>query len=264
MRNLNQSQNFNNPEKNDSVTLEVSISEKATGKEVARVTGQLIAKRDNLTEMMLEIPLTGFSLWTPDKPFLYKAKATLKYSNDISDELSKQFGMRDFTRKGKFFYLNGEKYILRGTYITLHRFFEDPDCGNLAWDKNWVKKLLIDYPKQLDWNTMRICVGLVPDFWYDLANEYGIMLQNEWMYWQAHGWYEQIRREYTDWVWSDGSHPSIIIWDVINENRDEFIGSVLIPDMKKLDPSRIWDAEYMTGDQMSLDEMDEPHPYLWL
>jgi len=169
--------------------------------------------------------------------------------------------MRDFTRKGKFFYLNGERIILRGTNITLQRFFEDPDCGNLAWDREWVKKLLIDYSKQLNWNMMRICVGIAPDFWYDLADEYGLMFQNEWLYWQNHGWDDEIRKEYTDWVWSDGNHPSIAIWDAINENWDEYIGGTLIPELKKLDPTRIWDAGYMTSDQMAADEMDEPHPY---
>jgi hypothetical protein len=68
-------------------------------------------------------------------------------------------------------------------------------------------------------------------------------------------------------VWADGSHPSIAIWDAINENTDSFIGGTLIPELKKLDPTRVWDAGYMTGDHMTLDEMDEPHPYqgpLWI
>jgi hypothetical protein len=179
----------------------------------------------------------------------------------MSDEISHQFGMRDFTAKGKFFYLNGEKYFLRGTNITLQRFFEDPDCSNLVWDKEWVKKLLVTYPKQLNWNAMRICVGIVPDFWYDIADENGLLLQNEWLYWQNHGWDEEIRKEYTDWVWSDGNHPSIAIWDAINENTDMFIGNSLIPELKKLDPTRIWDAGYMREGIMKTDEMDEPHPY---
>ncbi|MEI7526537.1 MAG: glycoside hydrolase family 2 TIM barrel-domain containing protein, partial [Mariniphaga sp.] len=191
----------------------------------------------------------------------YKAIATLKNDKGTSDKLEKQFGMRDFTRKGKFFYLNGEKIILRGTNVTLQRFFEDPDCGNLVWDHEWVKKLLFDLPKKLSWNMMRICVGIAPDFWYDLADEYGIMFQNEWLYWQNHGWDDQLRKEYTDWVWSDGNHPSIAIWDAINENWDDYIGNKLIPELKKLDPTRIWDSGYMTSDQMPQDEMDEPHPY---
>jgi hypothetical protein len=261
MRNFKPAQIFYGDAMNDSVTLDISVAEKLSGKVVANKTGRFLAKRDNLTEAVVEIPLSDFTRWTPDQPFLYVATATLKTEKGISDETGKQFGMRDFTRKGKFFYLNGEKLILRGTNVTLQRFFEDPDCGNLVWDKAWVKRLLVDYPKQLNWNMMRICVGITPDFWYDIADEYGLMFQNEWLYWQNHGWDEQIRKEYTDWVWNDGNHPSIVIWDAINENWDNYIGNKLIPELKILDPTRIWDAGYMTGDQMSLDEMDEPHPY---
>jgi len=261
LRNFKPAQIFYGDAMSDSVTMEVSIAEKLSGKIVATKSGKFSAKRDNHTEVVLDIPMSDFSNWSPDQPFLYVAKATLKTDKAISDETSKQFGMRDFTRKGKFFYLNGEKIILRGTNITLQRFFEDPDCGNLAWDKEWVKKLLIDYSKQLNWNMMRICVGVAPDFWLDLADEHGLLFQNEWLYWQNHGWDEQIRKEYTDWVWSDGNHPSIAIWDAINENWDNYIGNTLIPELKKLDPTRVWDAGYMTGDQMGQDEMDEPHPY---
>ncbi len=261
LRNLSPAQIFYGDAMSDSVTLDISIVEKLTGKVVACKSGRFASKRDNLSEAILEIPIKEFTNWSPDKPFLYMAKATLKTDKGVSDELSKQFGMRDFTRKGKFFYLNGEKIILRGTNVTLQRFFEDPDCGNLVWDKEWVKKLLVDYPKKLNWNMMRICVGIVPDFWYDIADEYGLMFQNEWLYWQNHGWDDQIRKEYTDWVWTDGNHPSIAIWDAINENWDDYIGNSLIPELKKLDPTRVWDAGYMTGDKMAMDEMDEPHPY---
>jgi hypothetical protein len=262
VRSLIPAQIFYGDPMDDSVRIEVSIAEKISGKKVASVQGKFSAKRDNLTEMVLELPFAQFTSWTPEKPFLYVATARLITKNGVSDELGHQFGMRDFTTKGKFFYLNGEKYILRGTNITLQRFFEDPDCGNLVWDKEWVKKLLVSYPKQLNWNAMRICVGIVPDFWYDIADEYGLLFQNEWLYWQNHGWDEQIRKEYTDWVWSDGNHPSIAIWDAINENTDNYIGNTLIPELKKLDPTRIWDAGYMREGLMKTDEMDEPHPYM--
>ncbi|HBL77458.1 MAG: beta-glycosidase [Bacteroidetes bacterium GWF2_42_66] len=261
IRNFKPAQIFYGDAMSDSVILDISIAEKLSGKVVAGKSGKFNAKRDNLSEAVLEIPLQEFTNWSPDKPFLYVVNATLKTDKGISDDTQKQFGMRDFTRKGKFFYLNGEKIILRGTNVTLQRFFEDPDCSNLVWDREWVKKLLVDYPKQLNWNMMRICVGIAPDFWYDIADEYGLLFQNEWLYWQNHGWDDQIRKEYTDWVWNDGTHPSIAIWDAINENWDSYIGNTLIPELKKLDPTRIWDAGYMTSDQMAQDEMDEPHPY---
>lgn len=261
IRNFRPAQIYYGDAMNDTVTFEVSVIEKISGKVVATKNARLNAKRDNITEARLDIPFGEFTKWSPDNPFLYTVKARLITEKSISDETGKQFGMRDFTRKGKFFYLNGEKIILRGTNVTLQRFFEDPDCSNLVWDKAWVKKLLVDIPKKMNWNMMRICVGIAPDFWYDIADENGLLFQNEWLYWQNHGWDEQIRKEYTDWVWSDGNHPSIAIWDAINENQDDYIGNVLIPDLKKLDPTRVWDAGYMSGDQMSMDEMDEPHPY---
>jgi hypothetical protein len=54
-----------------------------------------------------------------------------------------------------------------------------------------------------------------------------------------------------------------VIWDAINENWDDYIGNELIPGLMELDPTRIWDAGYMTSEQLKdgLDEMDEPHPY---
>jgi beta-galactosidase len=261
LRNFKPAQIFYGDPMYDSVTVKFLIAEKTTGKVIAQRSNNFSSKRDNLTEVEMDIQLPEFTIWTLDNPFLYTITANLEINNKVSDAVTKQFGMRDFTRKGKFFYLNGEKIILRGSNVTLHRFFEDPDCGNLAWDREWVKKFLIDYPKELNWNMMRICVGLVPDFWYDLADEHGLLFQNEWMYWQNHGWDNQIREEYTDWVWTDGNHPSIAIWDAINENWDDYIGNTLIPELKKLDPTRIWDAGYMSGGLMAQDEMDEPHPY---
>jgi beta-galactosidase len=245
----------------DTVSIYIDVIEKESGKIVGSEIKTATCIRDNITEVILDIPIPDPHPWSPDDPFLYTARIKIFEKDRFSDSGMDQFGMRDFERWGKYFYLNGKKTFLRGTNITLHRFFEDPNCGDLAWDREWVKKLLIDYSKELKWNTMRICVGIVPDFWYDIADEYGLMFQNEWLYWQDHGWNEQIRKEYTDWVKSDGSHPSIVIWDALNENWNEFIGNELIPELMELDPTRIWDAGYMTASDMGLDEMDEPHPY---
>ena len=246
----------------DSCKIEYCVKEKTTGRIVGKKMIEGEAKRDNRTYFETSISLDNPKAWTPDSPFLYEGEVSVYDQDELVDRYSVNFGMRDFSRKGKFFTLNGDKFYLRGSNITLQRFFEDPDCQALAWDREWVKKLMVDLPKSIDWNAMRICVGIVPDFWYDLCDEYGMVLQNEWLYWQNHGWDEQVRKEYTNWVWSDGNHPSIVIWDAINENWDSYIGNTLIPELKELDPTRIWDAGYMTSDQMGTnDEMDEPHPY---
>lgn len=245
----------------ENVSIKVEVFEKSSGKKAGETTVKMEAKRENFSVLELDVKIANPHLWCPDDPFLYTTKTAVILDGKTIDVKKDQFGLRDFERRGKYFYLNDEKIFLRGTNITLQRFFEDPECGSLAWDKDWVKQLIIDDPKKINWNSMRICVGIVPDFWYDLADEYGMMFQNEWNYWQTHGWDEQVRAEYTNWIWSDGNHPSIVIWDAINENWDPYIGNKLIPELKKLDPTRIWDAGYMTANDMGNDEMDEPHPY---
>jgi beta-galactosidase/beta-glucuronidase len=261
IRNFKPAQIFYGDAMHDSVTLAVVVKAKKSGAMALHGSVTRVARRDNITEVFLDIPWKEFSTWSPEHPFLYLAEVSLTAGGKVCDQVRRDFGMRDVERKGKLFYLNGNPYVLRGTNVTLQRFFEDPDSRGLVWDKEWVRKFLITYPKQLHWNAMRICVGVVPDFWYDLADEFGLLFQNEWLYWQNHGWDDQIRKEYTDWVWNDGCHPSIAIWDAINENWDDYIGNTLIPELKQLDPTRVWDAGYMTGEQMAFDEMDEPHPY---
>ena len=252
--------NFGDP-MYDSCRVAVSIYEKKTGRQVATKMFRGSVRRDNLTQLETSVAIPAARKWSPDDPFLYCARVELYDGKGLCDDREFTFGMRDFSKNGKHFTLNGEKIYLRGSNITLQRFFEDPDCGALAWDREWVRKLMGELPKQVHWNAMRICVGPVPDFWYDIADEEGILLQNEWFYWQNHGWNDETRAQVYDWVWSDGNHPSIVIWDAINENWDDYIGNTLIPELKQLDPTRIWDAGYMTADQMSNDEMDEPHPY---
>lgn len=266
LRNFVLPQQFYGDPMTDTARVSVQLFEKVSGESVGDpVDLHVITERDDITQTKLVLPVENVHPWSPDDPFLYTALVTLSDTKgELLDEVEETFAMRDFERRGKFFYLNGERFYLRGTNVTLHRFFEDPDCQGLPWDRKWTEKLLVHYPKQLNWNAMRVCVGIAPDFWYDIADSTGLMFQNEWLYWQSHGWDEQLRKEYTEWVWADGSHPSIIIWDAINENWDPNVGNVVIPELKKLDPTRIWDAGYMKAEEMILDEMDEPHPYqMW-
>ncbi len=53
------------------------------------------------------------------------------------------FGMREFrydTLSGMTM-LNGKPYFMRGSNVTLYRFFEDEACNDLPWNSDWVRKL---------------------------------------------------------------------------------------------------------------------------
>ncbi len=240
----------------------VFIKEKKSGKVVSE-TNKITTNVTCLSqkEIILDIPINETKLWSPGTPFLYEAVIKVSALGEQSDYIVETFGMRDFGTNGKRFELNGNEIKLLGSNISLSRFMGDPDRAGLIWDRDWVKKFFIDIPKSLRWNSFRMSLGLAPDFWYDMADEYGILIQNEWPMWKNRGWDDQIEKEFTDWVWSDGSHPSIIIWDAMNESRHDFIGNDLIPRLKLLDPTRIWDVGYMDEQDLTLNEMDEPHYY---
>ncbi len=258
------------------------LREKKSGK---RVTADFIISDKVKSQLentnVITIPVADPIPWSPEDPFLYELALSLRtdsitidqygnpenkqkkypdYLTGISDIVTTNVGMRDFEGVGNYFALNGNRYFLTGSTITLNRFFEDRDRKLLPWDRKWVEDLFVHIPKSLGWNTFRICIGLLPRFWYDLADEYGILLQNEYPMWQYRGSDNEIEKEYTDWVWSDGSHPSIVIWDALNEQKSDFIGNRLIPELLKLDPTRIWDAGYMTENDMKI-QMKEAHPY---
>ncbi|MCK5907854.1 MAG: hypothetical protein KAG37_09700, partial [Flavobacteriales bacterium] len=125
----------------------------------------------------------------------------------------------------------------------------------------WVEKFLVSYPKAMGWNFFRVHIGLLPDFWYELADKHGFVIQNEYPMWNLRGRNSGYQKEYTDWIWADGNHPSIVIWDALNEQRHDYIGNTLIPELRKLDPSRVWDAGWMSAEELSTMEMIEVHWY---
>jgi hypothetical protein len=214
------------------------------------------------------IPIPGARLWSPETPFLYVLD-----TGTGGDSLATRFGMREFrfdtaTRRA---FLNGRPYFLRGSNITLHRFFEDPESGELPWDEAWVRRLLVDLPKRLGWNTFRFCIGPVPDRWLEIADEAGLLIQHEffvwtgdpaWPQWPNRTWdVPEMIRQYSDWMRDSWNHPSVAIWDANNETRDPVFGDAIIPAVRPLDLSgRPWENSYNLP--VGPDDPVEDHPYL--
>jgi hypothetical protein len=213
------------------------------------------------------IAMPAAKLWTPEQPNLYVLE-----TGSGGDIASTRFGMREFhfetaTRRA---YLNGRPYFMRGSNITLHRFFEDPKSGVLPWDEKWVRKLLVEIPKDMHWNSFRFCIGPVPDKWLDIADEAGLLIQNEYFVWTGKAWHgaeNQVRfdagemiREYGEWMRDNWNHPSVAIWDANNETFDPMFGEKIIPAVRGLDLSnRPWENSY--NQPAGPDDPVEDHPY---
>ena len=206
--------------------------------------------------------------WSPEDPFLYVLE-----TESGGDSVSTRFGMREFRFDSatKRAYLNGKVYYLRGSNITLHRFLEDPHCKDLPWNEHWVRRLLVDLPKQMHWNYFRFCIGPVPDRWLDICDEAGLLIQNEFFVWTGGpGWYkgysrsydtDEMIRQYKDWMRDNWNHPSVAVWDANNETKDTSFGEKIIPAVRPLDLSnRPWENSY--NKPASPDDPVEDHPYL--
>ena len=201
----------------------------------------------------LEVPISSVQCWRPENPFLYRASVETHRNGNLADCVSTRFGMREFVVRGGDFLLNGQTILLRGGNIAFHRFLSDDERGTLPWEPDWIKRVLIDIPKAHNFNFFRAHIGQMYNRWYDIADEHGMLLQNEWQFWKASGTKDQITGEFTRWIEDNANHPSIVIWDPLNESSDETVQQEIVPAMKVLDPSRPWE---------SVDFIEE-HPYIY-
>ena len=211
-----------------------------------------VSKKAN-TEHFCRLRLKGFQLWSPEKPFLYELEVELRDSKGLAHRRTIPFGLREFAIRNGSFYLNGRRRVLLGSNIPFHRMLSDTTRGLLPWDTSWIRKALVEIPKAHNMFFFRFHLGHAYNKWYDIADEGGILLQDEWMFWTSGGSRDQIRKEFTAWIRENINHPSIVIWDPLNESEDEWITGELIPELKKIDPDRPWEMV----------DFGEDHPYIY-
>lgn len=229
-------------------------------------SGKVVAK-GKTPETDFTVGMPGFQLWSPESPFLY----VLDLSTG-SDNLSTRFGMRSFSfdKKSGRAILNGKTYFMRGTNVTLLRFFEDPERESLPWNEDWTIRLHQKF-KEMNWNSIRYCIGLPPERWYEIADSLGFLIQNEYPIWTGFKVFndiypgvtpERLANEYRAWLPEHWNHPSVVIWDAQNESITDITGQA-INMVRDIDLSnRPWD----NGWSAPAGENDpiETHPYLFI
>ena len=218
-------------------------------------------------EILLACPVLDFHIkisaaifWSPETPFLYTLELKTRSDNKII-----RFGIRSFEfQPGKSYaLLNKKPYYLRGTNVTIMRFFEDPERANLPWTDPWVINLHLGF-KDFYFNSMRYCIGFPPERWYEIADSLGIMIDDEFPVWGINknlkG--EMLAIEYKKWMEERWNHPSVVIWDAQNETITAETGKA-IQLVRKFDLSnRPWDNGYSAP--VSTSDPIESHPYLFV
>ncbi|MCQ2429579.1 MAG: discoidin domain-containing protein [Clostridia bacterium] len=214
----------------------------------------------SLTVRLDDISLADWSrekCWTPDNPFLYMARVST-----AGDTYEVRFGMRtfEFDDQGNA-RLNGEIICLMGTNVAIERFFDDPLCLNNPWDEDWIRKLYSEY-RDCHWFCFRTHLGSANSLWFDIADEMGFMIFDEYANWGDNDGctVQSIMPEIRAWIDERGHHPSVICFDAMNEGSGTLTDQ-FIPLGREYDiQHRPWDNGWNrpSGEHDSI----ECHPYV--
>lgn len=207
------------------------------------------------------IPIKNCHLWSPEDPFLYRLEVTTG-----KDSKKERFGMRTFKfdKVTKTAVLNDKPIAMLGTNVCIYRFFEDSIREELPWNEEWVRKLHQTF-KTMNSNCIRYCIGFPPEKWYEIADELGFLIQDEYPIWTFRNSIKSTENalveEYTRWMRERWNHPCVVIWDAQNETVSDITGNA-IRRVRKLDLSnRPWDNGYSAP--QSEDDCQESHPYIF-
>lgn len=276
----------------DAATIDVTatVREHDSGVEAGRAQQRgLHLAPGGTEEVELTVPLPDCRLWSPEDPFLYDATVSVG-----TDEVTVRTGMRRFVfdpERGHAI-LNGQPYYLRGTNVCAYRFFEDPAREQHPWDDDWVRRLVRTF-RSLHWNAARFSIGFPPERWYEIADEEGLLIQDEYPLWypsvpavseavredregmdDMEGlWSDEptetlwppelttddLATEFAAWVRERRHHPSVVIFDTQNETYSERTGEASAR-VRHLDrQQRPWDNGW--GPQRELSDVFETHFY---
>jgi hypothetical protein len=114
-------------------------------------------------------------------------------------------------------------------------------------------------------NSLRYCIGFPPEMWYRIADEEGIIIQDEFPIWtlsedaMTSVGAKRLADEYRDWMHEHWNHASVLIWDAQNECRfDKTREAIRL--VRHLDLSnRPWDNGW--GKPQQPTDIIEDHPY---
>ena len=206
----------------------------AAGKTVAVGTG---------TDITLAV--ANVRLWDGVRdPYLYTCEVTLVAGGAEVDRVSARFGVRTFrVDPEKGFFLNGRSYPLRG--VSRHQDWKG--LGNaLTKEHHDADMALI---REMGANTIRLAHYQHDQYFYDLCDQYGMVVWAEIPYISEHmpNGRENTLSQARELVVQNYNHPSIVVWGVSNEitistkdKKDMLDNHRVLNDLyHELDPSRL-------------------------
>lgn len=147
--------------------------------------------------------------WSPDEPVLYTAHVRLLDADRESQTHEVRFGFRSIRADGTQIQLNDSPLFLRGI---LHWGHEPRHIAPMP-TPDAIRQQFRSL-KAMGFNTVCVCMWYAPRYFYDIADEMGMLIWQEHPVWQSpmgpeHR--EEYQRLYRAFMRRDRNHPSVII-----------------------------------------------------
>ena len=200
------------------VEIETFITNKKDGQSVnfvIRDKGGNIVAAGKSTDNKIALEIKDVVLWNGRKnPYLYTAEVELVNGDEVLDNISAKFGCRTFKidpERG--FILNGEEYPLRGVSRHQDRW----GFGNALLPEHHKEDMELIY--EMGANTIRLAHYQHDQYFYDLCDEYGMVIWAEIPYISKHmpTGRENTISQMKELIVQNYNHPSIVVWGLSNE-----------------------------------------------
>lgn len=168
------------------------------------------------------ISIPNPQLWNTDTPALYTLITEIyDKSGQLSDEKIQKFGMREVKVENTEILINGKPIYIRGMLNWGYYPQLMSNCPSEATIREEFSKL-----KAAGFNLMKICLFVMPKRYYEIADEMGMLIWQEYPTWQSFpqkdsiGPFDELYNLYLEWVKTDRNHPSVIIRDLTCESHN--------------------------------------------
>mgnify|MGYP003303137305 CR=1 FL=1 len=176
--------------------------------------GNIVAQTVS-AEAEVNLTIPNVKLWHGRKnPYLYTAKIELKENGRVLDNVSARFGCRSFEiHPDKGFILNGEEYPLRGVSRHQDRWGK----GNAVSKEDHEEDMQLI--SEMGATTIRLAHYQHDEYFYDLCDEYGMVVWAEIPYISKHmpKGRENTISQMKELIAQNYNHPAIVVWGLSNE-----------------------------------------------
>ena len=181
----------------------------------------------------VEVPLPGFTPWTPETPYLYSSSIQLIQNEKLLDHKEVSFGMREIKIVNGNFRMNGKNLWLRGSNLVaewLSKFHKRRHGDfNVAGNE---ENFFIKEAREMSINVFRTHTLPPNSDWANLADEHGMLLLAEFPILynsvnfgftkeESNLFHKHCKSDTAAWMASLWNHPSIIMWVLSNESRKD-------------------------------------------